>query len=145
MRLVDERAERAVLAALLGIAVLIVFAFVLLSPLESLRWWADKGEVEVRFRIKPGAAAGRVDVVLPNGARRLSMDRSMVRMTRTCGSPLISTHRSMGSNLLTLNNTGCSGVRASMDTTESLPPPTGTSGAASGSQVSGCCSLISAR
>ena len=33
---------------LLGIAVLIVFAFVLLSPLESLRWWADKGEVEVR-------------------------------------------------------------------------------------------------
>lgn len=25
-----------------------VFVFVLLSPLESLRWWADRGEVEVR-------------------------------------------------------------------------------------------------
>ena len=39
----------------LGVAVVILFAFVLLSPLESLRWWADKGEVEVRrsFELLP--------------------------------------------------------------------------------------------
>lgn len=30
------------------ILVLILFLFVLLSPLESLRWWADKGEREVK-------------------------------------------------------------------------------------------------
>lgn len=43
------------IAWLLGIAVLIVFLFVLLSPLESLRWWADKGEKEVRrsFEVIP--------------------------------------------------------------------------------------------
>lgn len=32
----------------LGILGLLVFLFVLLSPLESLRWWADRGEKEVR-------------------------------------------------------------------------------------------------
>ncbi|NHB86045.1 hypothetical protein G7085_20020 [Tessaracoccus sp. HDW20] len=32
----------------LGILALILFLFVLLSPLESLRWWADRGEQEVR-------------------------------------------------------------------------------------------------
>ncbi|GAA4902587.1 hypothetical protein GCM10025789_21670 [Tessaracoccus lubricantis] len=31
----------------LGGAVLVVAAFVLLSPLESLRWWADKGQAEI--------------------------------------------------------------------------------------------------
>ncbi len=33
---------------LIGSVVVILFLFVLLSPLESLRWWADKGEKEVR-------------------------------------------------------------------------------------------------
>ncbi len=33
---------------LIGSVAVILFLFVLLSPLESLRWWADKGEKEVR-------------------------------------------------------------------------------------------------
>ena len=32
----------------LGVLGLLIVAFALLSPLESLRWWADKGEREVR-------------------------------------------------------------------------------------------------
>ena len=61
----------------------------------------------------------------------------MVRVTRTLSSPLTSMHRSMGSNLLTLNNIGRMPARlsASIVTTESLPPPTGTSGSASGVPV----------
>lgn len=31
-----------------GIAALVAFLFVILSPLESLNWWADKGEEQVR-------------------------------------------------------------------------------------------------
>lgn len=39
----------------LGILVLLLVFFVLLAPLESLRWWADRGEGEVRetFRLVP--------------------------------------------------------------------------------------------
>ncbi len=40
---------------ILGIILLLVFIFVLLSPLESLQWWADKGEAEVKrtFELLP--------------------------------------------------------------------------------------------
>lgn len=43
----------------LGILVLLLLLFMLLSPLESLRWWADKGEKEVRdtFELLPPEAA----------------------------------------------------------------------------------------
>lgn len=42
-----------------GILVLLLLLFVLLSPLESLRWWADKGEREVKetfTRVPPDPA-----------------------------------------------------------------------------------------
>lgn len=50
----------------LGILALILLLFVLLSPLESLRWWVDKGEKEVRetFELVPPEA------VAENPARR---------------------------------------------------------------------------
>lgn len=66
----------------LGILALILLLFVLLSPLESLRWWADKGELEVRrtFDLVPPEAgedpAGRYVVYLSGvgvvGGDRLS-------------------------------------------------------------------------
>ncbi|MBB1484707.1 hypothetical protein H5392_12670 [Tessaracoccus sp. MC1865] len=37
----------------LGGAALMVAAFVLLSPLESLRWWADKGQAEIAATFDP--------------------------------------------------------------------------------------------
>lgn len=48
-----------------GVLGLALLAFMLLSPLESLRWWADKGELEVRrtFETLPdtGAPANPAD------------------------------------------------------------------------------------
>lgn len=45
------------IALILGILVLLLFLFVLLSPLESLRWWADKGEEEVRHSFEQLSAS----------------------------------------------------------------------------------------
>lgn len=67
----------------LGILFLLLLLFVLLSPLESLRWWADRGEREVRqtFELLPPEAdaedpAGRYVVYLSGvgvvGGDRLS-------------------------------------------------------------------------
>lgn len=53
----------------LGILAILLFLFVLLSPLESLRWWADRGEREVRqsFEVvpcEPDASTGATHYVL---------------------------------------------------------------------------------
>lgn len=47
------------ISVLLWILILILFLFVLLSPLESLRWWSDRGEKEVRrtFDVVPSECA----------------------------------------------------------------------------------------
>ncbi|MFT3886820.1 MAG: hypothetical protein QM713_01465 [Arachnia sp.] len=46
-----------------GILAVALLVFVLLSPLESLRWWADRGEREVRdtFELLPGEARATTD------------------------------------------------------------------------------------
>lgn len=48
---------------ILGIAALVAFLFVILSPLESLTWWADKGEAEVRdgFEILPAPTPSELE------------------------------------------------------------------------------------
>src|SRR5699024_1791582 len=54
-----EAGGDAVISWVFGILVLLLLLFVLLSPLESLRWWADKGEHEVKetfTRVPPDPA-----------------------------------------------------------------------------------------
>lgn len=69
----------------LGILVLLLVFFVLLSPLESLRWWADKGEKEVRrtFELLPPEAAAqdraRRYLVYLSGVGVVGGDRLSVR------------------------------------------------------------------
>ena len=47
----------------LGVLGLMLLLFVLLSPLESLQWWVDRGEREVRrtFELEPPTATARTD------------------------------------------------------------------------------------
>ena len=51
------------IAWILGTLAIAALVFVLLSPLESLRWWADRGEREVRdtFELLPEESCADTD------------------------------------------------------------------------------------